>query len=226
MQNHSFASLLALFTLLAFISVTTSGCPVSVEDDLATIDCPPFDNAKLAYFPYEQGDVLTFISTDTSANAEDRRRISLFDVLVYGDTSFQSVFPDAVCSPYADFIGNEQDNDTTAFNFRITDLVNTSPTGTQIAFSLADNGLTSLYTMQILITANGELASGRNTAVSNLGTKVINGISYDDVIEMRLVEAPEFTDRFVNDVRNVWISRSSGIIRFYDNARGSFVLQQ
>lgn len=226
MKSYLYNNLAVSFVFFTIIILSTNGCRLDRTSSLLnTVTCPAFNETKLAYFPYEKGDTLVFVHAD-SMNI-DKREFVITDDIVYGNTSYETVANNEVCDPYAEFLGEERNSYYTVLNYRIVDLVNSDPIKeTKISVNISDNSIVSSYTKRLLIHLDGTLEGGENTEVVELGTKIVNGISYENVLELTLITPPDVTlDRFDNDVRSIWLSRNAGIIRFHDNERGTFILQ-
>jgi len=218
MKLNTFHQLLSCVFLILFVTFST-GC--GSDDDLFTVDCPSFDNQKLEWFPYQRGSIIKFTNTDSALFFRD---FFISDRLVFGDTTYQTLFEGEICTPSAEFLGGEEGQETTILNFRILDLDNNSG-GTIIALNISDANTISTFTQQFLIDADGDLLAGENTTLTEIGDQTINGVLYEDIIRLDLTEDPEIFIDINNDVRSYWLAKGAGIVRFRDEAFGVFELE-
>lgn len=219
MSSYSTTNYSLIFLLLLSLTLY-SGC--KLENDLFTVDCEQFDNQKLAWFPYETGDVIKFNGTDS---LQLERDFVVADQIVFSDTSYQTLFEGELCTPYAQFIAGEENNDTTALNLRIIDLVNDSENDLAVLMSIADFNATSIFAQQLIVRTDGSFTQGNNSELTVESNQTIGGVLYEEVIRLELLTEPGFPGQFTNDIRTIWIAKNAGIVRFEDEVKGVFELE-
>lgn len=218
-MKTTFQILLTGSLVFASILFFASGC--GSDDDLFTVQCPPFAEEQFEWFPYEQGNVLKFTSTDSAALERD---IVIRSTVAFGDTSYQTLFADETCTPFAEYLGGEEAADVTVLNYRILDL-SSGDGGVIIIVNISDFNIIGAYTQQVLIPETGDRAPGLNSELTEVGDQMINGVLYEDILRLDLINIPDFPDQYFNDVRSIWIAKGGGIVRFRDNLLGTFELE-
>lgn len=202
-----------LALLLGALFLVTTAFECENEQTFFTIECGAFDNSLLEYFPYQPGDVFTF----QDVNGTDERSFRLADRLIFADTTYQSIVEGEVCSPFAEFLVTELDEERTLINFFINQL--NQDAGVFLGINFADRNIAgSPYFQQVLL--EPQIGGGFNSMVTEVGSLQINGTVYQDVILTELLDEPDFVDQFFNDIRKIWIARGAGIVQFEDIQTG------
>ena len=200
-----------------FITTTAFQCD---EEEVFDVDCPAFDADNLRYFPLSVSDVLTYV--DTSGLVF--REFLVADRFIFGDTTILSLNPDELCTPIAEFLITEPDDERTVINFFINQ-IRIPGDGLTLGINFSDFGATGApYFQQINVEPS--VSGGLNTMVTEIDSLTVDGFTYNDVLLAELPTDPDPLNRYFNDVRKLWVAPMGGIIQFEDGGTGLWKLQR